>query len=665
MEHIVAAEAGRNGLILFRHEGASFKTEVLPFRPFILLNENAPVPENCTVQELAGNAFFSKKADFSDFDAYTAAVDSLKNAPGVMIFRDQLQQALSINDVRLFKNVEFFDLRSMFIALETGEKGEISAIETAFSTGESKIFSGEEKEVIAEFNEAVKLFDPDVLCGYNIFREILPLLTARAKKCHARLDCGRNGGTFEFRNSRFSAGEKVISYRRYDLSGRHIADVLFLAMLYDVSHRDFENLELKTLKSYFNISENSVPDICKSLYNLMAPAYFYRSRILPLSYQDCIVRGGGSSLDALFIAGYLSCNSSIPLPEEQRSFTGALSSMERSGVFHKVRHCDVRSLYPSILLMLKRSPERDHLGIFLDYLEKLRIFRLEAKDKLRTLPDGSREKIQTEALQSSFKILINSFYGYLGFSQGCFNDYALAEKVTSCGREILKSLLDKLNSLDAAVVEMDTDGLYFVMPEMDEERFDAEIRSVLPEGIDLEFDAEYPAMFSYKAKNYALLDKSGKVSLTGAALKSRAMEGFQKKYILEAVTALLNDRPEDIEQIGEKFRTMISDGTISLGDLAKSEVLSDSPENYRKKLEKGSSRRSAAYELALASGKKFRAGDKVMFYITGTKAKVPVVGNSKLLEDADLANRDENRAYYIAKLDALNEIFLNLKKNIV
>ena len=518
MEHIVAAEAGKNGLTLFRHDGASFKTEVLPFTPFILLNEAAEVPENCTVQELSGKAFFSKRADFSDFDSYIQAADSLKNAPGVMIFRDLLQQALSIKNIRLFKNVEFFDLRSMFFSLETDEKGEISEIKVTYSSGKSEIFSGEEKAVITAFNEAVKLFDPDVLCSYNIFRETLPLLTARAKKCHIKLDCGRDGGTFGFRNSRFTAGEKTISFRRYDLCGRHIADVLFLAMLYDVSHRDFENLELETLKNHFNISENSVPEICRELYNLFAPAYFYRSRLLPLGYQDCMVRGGGSSLDALFIAKYLSGNSAIPLPEEPRSFAGALSSMEHSGVFHKIRHCDVRSLYPSILLMLKRSPARDHQGIFLELLEKLRLFRLEAKDKLRTLPSGSKERIETEALQSSFKILINSFYGYLGFSQGCFNDYALAEKVTSCGREILTSLLNKLNALAATVVEMDTDGLYFVMPEMDEKLFDTEIRSVLPAGIELEFDAEYPAMLSYKAKNYALLDNSGKVSLTGAAL---------------------------------------------------------------------------------------------------------------------------------------------------
>jgi len=43
--------------------------------------------------------------------------------------------------------------------------------------------------------------------------------------------------------------------------------------------------------------------------------------------------------------------------------------------------------------------------------------------------------------------------------------------------------------------------------------------------------------------------------------------------------------------------------------------------------------------------------------MTGTKAKLPVVGNSKLLEDADGNVRDENIAWYLAKLDELYKTF--------
>jgi DNA polymerase elongation subunit (family B) len=156
-----------------------------------------------------------------------------------------------------------------------------------------------------------------------------------------------------------------------------------------------------------------------------------------------------------------------------------------------------------------------------------------------------------------------------------------------------------------------------------------------------------------KAKNYALLGMDDSISLTGAALKSRALDPFQRKFILQAVAAKLHDDPGALDLAYENWKEAIRTRSVPLEDLAKSEVLSDSPENYRKKLASGSSRRSAAYELVLASNRVFRAGDKVRFFVTGTKAKVPVVGNSALLEDADSENRNENSAYYLAKLDAL------------
>ena len=40
------------------------------------------------------------------------------------------------------------------------------------------------------------------------------------------------------------------------------------------------------------------------------------------------------------------------------------------------------------------------------------------------------------ALQNTFKILINSFYGYLGFAQGHFADFDAAARVTQIGRDL-------------------------------------------------------------------------------------------------------------------------------------------------------------------------------------------------------------------------------------
>src|SRR5438046_9312146 len=68
------------------------------------------------------------------------------------------------------------------------------------------------------------------------------------------------------------------------------------------------------------------------------------------------------------------------------------------------------------------------------------------------------------ALQNTFKILINSFYGYLGFAQGHFADFDAAARVTQTGRDLLRKMIDWLNAQSAQVIEVDTDGIYFVPP---------------------------------------------------------------------------------------------------------------------------------------------------------------------------------------------------------
>jgi DNA polymerase I len=85
----------------------------------------------------------------------------------------------------------------------------------------------------------------------------------------------------------------------------------------------------------------------------------------------------------------------------------------------------------------------------------------------------------------------------------------------------------------------------------------------------------------------------------------------------------------------------------------KTEALQDSLEAYQKKIATSSRNRSAAFELALKSGRKMQAGDRVTYYITGAKKSVTAYESAKLVEEWDAGKRDENVAYYAAKLDEL------------
>ena len=94
--------------------------------------------------------------------------------------------------------------------------------------------------------------------------------------------------------------------------------------------------------------------------------------------------------------------------------------------------------------------------------------------------------------------------------------------------------------------------------------------------------------------------------------------------------------------------------------LMKTDTLQDSLDKYRAKIAGSARNRAAAYELALASGRNYRPGDQISYYIKATPKKVPAYEAAKLASDFDPQNPDENIDYYVAKLDDLVKKFSGL-----
>jgi len=711
-DHVTAVEVSDRGdaTLFFRHADGVEKQNI-PYRPFILLTDPALLEGFAGEWQdypLNGNARLACLVDFADVPTWEKALKHLKvktgfsaSAPGApfLTVSDLSQQLLMKEQIRLFRGLEFAAVRRLQFDIETltapgfefpnpeRETDRIIIITMSDNTGWEKVISGaelSEKQLLEEFVRQIAERDPDIIEGHNICRFDLPYIETRAKLHKVKLLLGRDKQPLKKRPSQFSAAERIISYTRYDAWGRHIVDTYHLALFYDITHRNLESYGLKYIARHFGVAapertyiegsqisaawENdrerllayALDDVreTRAIANILAPSYFYQTQLIPMKYQDCLIRGNATRINALLLAEYLNASQSIPCPEPAVAFSGALTQAFAAGVFENIWHCDVRSLYPSIILAEKWDPQRDELGIFSRLLGKLREFRLAAKDAERKAPTPA-QKDELNALQTTFKILINSFYGYLGFSQGNFNDFGMAENVTARGREILTLMLDFLRGSGAQVIEMDTDGIYFQPPAgiTDPADMEARVQAQLPPGIEVELDSTYPAMFCYKSKNYALLDRDGEITVTGAALKSRGLEPFQRDYIHELLKLVLTGHADQVEKMTQTYRDQLQNHQLPLDKLAKTETLSDSLDTYRKKLTDGKGRRSAAYELAGASGRDYRRGDQVSFYITGEKAKVSVVDNSRLLADAP-PERDENIKYYLAKLEELHEKFL-------
>ncbi|KAF0215352.1 MAG: DNA polymerase B [Geobacteraceae bacterium] len=714
-EGIVAAElAGRFIRLFIRNrEGVRFKDD--PFHPFILLEEKellAGFAGDFSISPLAGQGGYRFMAVFKEWRDCLAARDFLSKKSGktpsapdapYLYISDPVHQHLLSTGKTLFKGLDFTDLKRLAIDIETycaegfefsnPERGEDRIISIALmdERGYSEVLFGREMseaDMLIRLSEAIREQDPDVIEGHNVFRFDLEYIRVRAARYGIKLGFGRDGSEPRVHPSRFTIAERIIDYPRWDIFGRHVLDTYFLLQIYDVSARELENYGLKGAALHFGLAApdrvyldggrigkiyEEDPALLKrynlddvretlALSRLLSYPYFLQTRMFPYSYQNCVIRGNATKINALFLREYLRRRAAIPKAGGGGSFEGGYNDIFEYGVVGSVVHCDVASLYPSLLLTYNMQSARDTLGLFLPLLKELRDFRLQAKKRAREESDPHRRDYY-QALQQAFKVLINSFYGYLGTTIHNFSDPLLAAQVTSRGRETIKAMLAWLQERQAKPVEIDTDGIYFIPPPHvatpdQEEELVKELSMSRPAGIEVELDGRYRAMFSYKMKNYALLGYDGRVTIKGSGLKSRGIEKYLREFMGEMIRFLLLGEGDKIEAMYCLYLQKLRTHEFDITWLAKTETLRESPAGYRQKLKGGKRNPSAAFEIALASPREFRAGDQISYYITGRGKGVTAYENCRPVSLYDPAHPDENVEYYMDKLRQLMNKFV-------
>ncbi len=716
----VAFEAGEDAVRIWSRDGVPRVSEE-PFRPFLLLadpNLMTGFKGDAAVVPLEGDATYRWLAEFPSWSHCLKARDHAQRISGrnagvpdapYRFLSDPVHQFLLRTGRTSFLGMAFEDVRRMAVDIEVTtapgfefpnaarESDRIIAIAIADSAGFTSVLSGaemSEADLLAECGRLIRERDPDVLEGHNIFRFDLEYIEARARRHKVPLAWGRDGSALTGRPSRMQVADRTIAYRRYEVAGRHIVDTWILVQLYDVAARDLESYGLKDVARHFGIAApertylpaEDIPRIFReeperlmayarddvvetlALSRLLSPPYFVQAQALPLSYESVVLRGNATKIDGLLMREYLHQRRAVPGPAAGKAVAGGYTAVLLTGVARPVLHADVTSLYPSLMLTRKIAPARDALGVFPKLLGDLREFRLAAKRLAREAPDEA-DRMLLDALQQTFKILINSFYGYLAFSQGHWNDYEAANRVTGEGRALVMSLVERLGEMGASVIEVDTDGLYFVPPPPPlspgggegqgegEARLMAKLESVLPPGIQLELDGRYEAMLSYKMKNYVLLDHRGKLLIKGSGLRSRGIELFQRRWLEEMFRLLLTGRREEIPALVRRWQEDFEAHRVPVKQFMKTETLQESPAGYQDKLRDGRRNVSAAYKLALRSDRPYQAGDQVSYYVAGEGKRVKVNEAAKLAAEWNPAAPDENTGYYLAKLRDLYEKF--------
>ncbi len=671
---IVSVWAEPDGHVtLWRRVGGALVREEARFRPWLVAPRRVSDPR-IAVRELAGEGELRFLLRADDMRTLTAAVADLDRA--LVIALPPEEQYLVSTGRAYFRDLAFDELRRLQLDLETTgldpARDRIFLVAVRDPDGTITLLEGDEPEVIARLVAHVARVDPDVIENHNLHGFDLGFLDARAQRHGIPLALGRVGSRMHQRAARrgIAAGERRV---RLVAPGRELIDTMDAVLRHDFATRELPGHGLKAVARAFGVAADdrelirgdqvhavylrdpervrryATADVVEvaHLARLLGGAAFALATMVPRRYERLADAGAATGvLDPLLVRAYLRSGAALPLHAQGdgTSHTGAALHLFHAGVARRVVKADVASLYPSLMRAYRIGPASDRLGALLAIVDRLVERRLAAKAAAKRAPAGSAERHTHEAMSAAMKLVVNSAYGYLG-APGLtrFADVHAANEVTRRGRELLDQMCSELAARGATLLEADTDGVYFAVPDAwtpgDEARVVAEVGALLPPLVSLELEGRYAAMLSHEPKNYALLGYDDKLVLRGVAFRSSRSEPFGEAFLRAAVGCLLHGDVVGVHAAYLDAIARLRARAVSTLDVASRVKLTKPPAEY---LATRESRRELAYEAMLAADRRdWSPGERVRVYRT--------IGGAGLA-DEDRDPRDYDIEHYVRVL---------------
>jgi DNA polymerase elongation subunit (family B) len=290
-------------------------------------------------------------------------------------------------------------------------------------------------------------------------------------------------------------------------------------------------------------------------------------------------------------------------------YPGAYVKDPIAGVYEGIICLDFTSLYPWVVINSNISPEtligevsenyvpkeneiktsanvifkKDIIGIFPSILRWIFKKRKEYQ-KLSDEAIDKNEKENYNKKQEVFKILLNSFYGFTGFSGSRFFDVRLAKSITLNGQTLIKYAISELEKDGFNVITSDTDSTYIslknrVMSKEEGIKVGNEIREKINNKLkifckekfnidDADFDFKVEGFISrgvfFKKKHYVInwTNKKGKdcdkMEAKGVQIKKSDTSKYTKKYLVPIYDMIIKNKPlEEIDNLIKEFRNNI------------------------------------------------------------------------------------------------------------
>jgi len=366
----------------------------------------------------------------------------------------------------------------------------------------------DEHDLLSQFASILRDYDPDIVAGYNSNEFDFPYLTERAKQMAADLRVGRESSSWHVR--------KIANRTDVSITGRVVVDLLPIirssfslkqytlrnaaAELLKMEKHDVDPKEIEALWSeggeglirFISYARRDAVLALRLLLDLrLMDKYIALSRASGSLLQDIVNGGQSGMVENLLLRRFQERGRVVPPKpdadvsderylENEDLKGGAVLSPEK-GLVEDVVILDYKSLYPTIMMahnlcystvVTREAPQNDNIitspsggkfvlpevspGIVPAVLRELLDERTKTKKQMKTAGDEERRFL--DAKQYAMKILLNSFYGYSGYARARLYSMALANAVTSFGRENIlrtKKVIDEIGTvyvMDGAVV---------------------------------------------------------------------------------------------------------------------------------------------------------------------------------------------------------------------
>lgn len=477
------------------------------------------------------------------------------------------------------------------------------------------------KKLLQDLAQILNDHDPDILLTKHGDSWILPLLLRMSRALNFPLPLNRDPDQnfiFKKEKSYFSYGVIVYNGQQVHLFGR--------------LHLDKSNSFLFSDADLDGVLENS--------------------RVTALPVQVAARTSPGTGISSMQILTALRNHILVPWHKQQTEKTksaqelvkfdqGGLVYQPTIGLHYNVAEIDFVSMYPSIMVRCNISPEKpaptrlgsdDEPGLIPLTLKPLLDKRVEIKRRLGELSGSDSRLKRYQSASSSYKWLLVTCFGYLGYKNAKYGRIESHESVTTWGREALLESKEIAEDMGYSILHMYVDALWVVNPMVKTPDMINPLLETISQftGLSISLDGIYrwiaflPSKMNKKASvpnRYFGVFQDGSIKYRGIEARRHDYPQFVKNVQIELIHLLgsartptqLNNAIQDAQDRLHKRVSDLRDGKVPLQDLVISQRISREIEAY-----KSPPPAIRALKQLLSVGKTKRPGQRVSFIFAHT-----------------------------------------------